>query len=146
MLNKHMEWSSDLPFNTSPLNMSTNIVNLCEIMQEGREYEFPDHLNGIENKTKVFTELKIAAIQSGYNLQVRPSAFVNDSPAAGTDKRKVSKYPFSSVFLSASEYVPEESESALSSAVRELLMRSSSSIFFVFDIIDLDKLYDGKTG
>ena len=57
MLSKHMEWSSDLHFNTCPLKMSTNIVNLCEIMQEGREYEFPDRFNGIKNKTKLTTEL-----------------------------------------------------------------------------------------
>ena len=62
MLNKYMEWSSNLHFNKFPLKMSTNTVNLCKIMQEDREYKFPDRFNDIENKTKLTTELKLTAI------------------------------------------------------------------------------------
>ena len=64
MVLKHSTWSCDLLFNLSTPAMPSKIVNLCDIIEKGEHYVFPDHFNDIEDKLLLITDLKLAAILS----------------------------------------------------------------------------------
>ena len=61
-------------FNVSRLsNEDPNYVDLCNILDGNELFKLPDHYNGIENKKKVTTELKLCAMKSGFALIQRSS-------------------------------------------------------------------------
>ena len=62
-------WDCKLFFNIAddPDTMS-NEIDLCQVMNSKQNYMFPESFDGLQNKAKLLTELKVAALRSGFTL------------------------------------------------------------------------------
>ena len=66
------KWNCCLKFNEAdPSSKRPYVVDLMEKMRNGETYIFPRRLKGIEARKQLVVELKIAAIQAGFNLTGR---------------------------------------------------------------------------
>ena len=55
------------------LNKEPTYLNLSNYLQSEENYIFPSHFDGIEQKDKLLTALRISALKSGLSLIVRSS-------------------------------------------------------------------------
>ena len=67
-------WQCHLMFNTTEsVDDEPHYVNLSEVLKSTENYPFPDHFDGIDNKTKLITALRISSIKAGFCIVVRSS-------------------------------------------------------------------------
>jgi hypothetical protein len=73
MLPEANAWDCKLLFNQSPPGRGEDLVDLCDHLGSGLNYQFPPRFHGPECRGALETELKFAAIQCGYKLYVSTS-------------------------------------------------------------------------
>ena len=62
-------WNCKLLLNTADdPNIMCNEIYLCEVMNSTHNYCFPERFDGLQNKSKLITELKLVAMKSGFTL------------------------------------------------------------------------------
>ena len=73
-LKAKQRWQCQLMFNTTQsVDDEPHYVNLSEVLKSNNNFPFPDHFDGIENKTKLITALRISSMKSGFWIVVRSS-------------------------------------------------------------------------
>ena len=74
LLLQDQKWNCKFLFNEAdPTSKEPTLVDLLDSVKHGDPYIFPSRFNGIEKQKEVIVELKIAAIQAGFNLTPRSS-------------------------------------------------------------------------
>ena len=74
MLLKEQNWDCELLFNEAEADSKLpHIVNIMDTLTIGKPYLLPERFYGVESKTQVKIELKLAAMQAGFTLSPRTS-------------------------------------------------------------------------
>jgi hypothetical protein len=74
------QWNCQLLFNTSPPGASCTEIDLCEelVHSAKKDYMFPDHFVGVDARLPLTVQLKIAALKSGFKLNIYSSKLKYD--------------------------------------------------------------------
>ena len=79
------QWKCSMLFNEEePTSKLPKIVNILDTLEKGVDYVFPQRFGGREAKNQVKVELKLAAIQAGFQLSTRSTKKDSDLIASNS--------------------------------------------------------------
>ena len=73
ILSNYKRWECSFFFNEANKNEKPRIVDLCDCLESGKDYLFPNRFFQLKSKKALVKELKLSSIRSGFPIDIRNS-------------------------------------------------------------------------